>query len=243
VDVPQLPRVAVVGEDFRADAVCATLVDSGLQAVRVTPGAAVSVAATQTGLSVQARHMAPAMAPSSADNSADRMSFEVRSGGEVVGAFDAIVVVAGGAAQALLGRAGLTDIDDVRFGGVYCPGRDGVYVVGGKLGGEPSCDDVVDGGTTLRRATQRATELAQARWLGEYLRGRYLLPERQEMTAHSGLRRASMFSRRRGGTRGYLSRLALELRRGRDRAAAAGYPLPLPSTVDGTPQPLPASPS
>ncbi|WP_242424308.1 hypothetical protein, partial [Frankia sp. EI5c] len=63
----------------------------------------------------------------------------------------------------------------------------------------------------------------QGRWIGEYLRGRYLLPARSVMIrdpAAAGVRRPA---------RRYLKGLARELRQGHARASRAGYPLPVPA--------------
>nr|MDT0665669.1 hypothetical protein [Micromonospora sp. DSM 115978] len=78
--MPQLPKVAVVGDDALADAVCEALVDGGLAAVRV----AVQVTATAT---------ATAAAAAGATVSGSRGAFEP-------GAFDATVTVGGTAADA-----------------------------------------------------------------------------------------------------------------------------------------------
>ncbi len=72
---------------------------------------------------------------------------------------------------------------------------------------------------------------AQGRWIGEYLRGRYLLPSRPAMVSAAGRLTggppadgAGQVRRRR-----YLRALAREVRRGHARAASAGYPLPVPA--------------
>lgn len=223
MDVPQLPRVAVVAasraaasraddaraDDARAEAVCAALVDAGLDAVRATGTPTASTASTPSELS----GLADALARATPDNSG------VGSGCDVT-----VVVTAGAAPD---------DRFATRFGGVFLPDRDGVYVVGAAP---------LAGARGAGAASDRETMLAQARWLGEYLRGRYLLPQRSEMLAHLGLRPTPVLSRLArpsGRTHDYRRRLALEVRRGRARAAAAGYPLPVPATTEakllGTP--------
>ncbi|WP_131769561.1 hypothetical protein [Candidatus Protofrankia californiensis] len=83
---------------------------------------------------------------------------------------------------------------------------------------------------------------AQARWLGEYLRGRYLLPLRSAMlTAAStprplrsladDLRNRRLRPHHRSDVDAYLRWLGAEVRQGRARAAAGGYPLPVPSLI------------
>ncbi|WP_131784914.1 hypothetical protein [Protofrankia symbiont of Coriaria ruscifolia] len=86
---------------------------------------------------------------------------------------------------------------------------------------------------------------AQARWLGEYLRGRYLLPPRSAMlTAAStprplrslrsladDLRNRRLRPHHRSDVDAYLRWLGAEVRQGRARAAAGGYPLPVPSLI------------
>ncbi|WP_462186508.1 MULTISPECIES: hypothetical protein [unclassified Frankia] len=65
---------------------------------------------------------------------------------------------------------------------------------------------------------------AQARWIGEYLRGRYTPPSPDEMAARPRLAGRSL----RGGAHGQLASLDRELRAGHARAAEAGYPMPQP---------------
>ena len=92
------------------------------------------------------------------------------------------------------------------FGGVFHPDVEGLFWVDG----------------------DSAVAAEQGRWIGEYLRGRYLLPARSVMVSGRGpLGRAG------GARRGWAWRIALrrELRRGHERAALAGYPLPVPSRL------------
>ncbi len=83
---------------------------------------------------------------------------------------------------------------------------------------------------------------AQARWLGEYLRGRYLLPPRSAMLTAAGaagplrsladdLRDRWLRPHHGSAVDAYLRWLEAEVRHGRARAAAGGYPLPVPSLV------------
>ncbi len=138
------------------------------------------------------------------------------------------------------------------FGGVFDPDTEGVYgcAVLTHRSGEanpargrlsrlvaPEAISVTDSVTDSVRLAE-----AQARWLGEYLRGRYLLPPRSVMLAATGAAGASRSPvggprgrwsrpRHRGGVDAYLRWLAAEVRRGRARAAAARYPLPVPSLL------------
>ncbi|MBX6388931.1 MAG: hypothetical protein IRZ08_08015 [Frankia sp.] len=133
--------------------------------------------------------------------------FEVLVSGRPVGVFDAVVVT-GSAASAASELAGSAI---PWFGGVFHPRADGVYLVGWLPDGSAAEPEVAE---------------AQASWVGEYLRGRYLLPSYHEMASRPALRRLP-FGRQRG--RGYLRALERERRAGRARATAAGYPLPLPA--------------
>lgn len=75
---------------------------------------------------------------------------------------------------------------------------------------------------------------AQGRWIGEYLRGRYLLPSRPAMVSASGRSAGGPPADRSGQLRRrlYLRALTREVRRGHARAASAGYPLPVPAHRD-----------
>ncbi|WP_041253683.1 hypothetical protein [Frankia sp. EAN1pec] len=75
---------------------------------------------------------------------------------------------------------------------------------------------------------------AQGRWIGEYLRGRYLLPSRPAMVSASGRSAGGPPADRAGQLRRrlYLRALTREVRRGHARAASAGYPLPVPAHRD-----------
>jgi cation diffusion facilitator CzcD-associated flavoprotein CzcO len=77
---------------------------------------------------------------------------------------------------------------------------------------------------------------AQGRWIASYLRGEYHLPPIPEMEAHLRSEREKMFKRYVASKRhtmqvdfdNYLHALGKELAAGADRAAAAGFALPVP---------------
>jgi hypothetical protein len=77
---------------------------------------------------------------------------------------------------------------------------------------------------------------AQGAWIGEYLRGDYALPPGPELRRDMQRERQRMFKRYVASKRhtmqvdydDYLLDLDKELRRGRERAAKAGRPLPVP---------------
>jgi cation diffusion facilitator CzcD-associated flavoprotein CzcO len=77
---------------------------------------------------------------------------------------------------------------------------------------------------------------AQGRWIASYLRGEYHLPPISEMEAHMRSEREKMFKRYVASKRhtmqvdfdNYLHDLGKELAAGADRAAAAGFALPVP---------------
>jgi hypothetical protein len=83
---------------------------------------------------------------------------------------------------------------------------------------------------------------AQGRWVAAYLRGEYHLPSRVEMERDIERERAAMFSRYVASKRhtmqvdfdNYLYELGRELRRGAQRARAAGGALPVPPRASGT---------
>ena len=135
--------------------------------------------------------------------------FTISIGGGTIGHWDAVVVAPAGRSAA----ADLIGAEVPRFGGVFHPVTDGVYLVGAPADG----------------ATEPATDVvlakAQAGWIGEYLRGRYALPAHQAMVSRPGPGRGP---RARTGD-GYLRAVGRELRAGRARAAAAGYPMPMPA--------------
>ncbi|MBL7492687.1 hypothetical protein I6A60_17705 [Frankia sp. AgB1.9] len=143
--------------------------------------------------------------------------FAISVGGRPAGRWDAVVVTA----RDLAAAAGVLAAAPW-YGGVFHPVADGVFLLG-----------VPDSGQVVRPDGERdlAVTKAQAGWVGEYLRGRYRLPADQAMLDHPGLRRTGL----RRGAAGYLRALDRELRAGRSRAAAAGYPLPLPAAEPAAP--------
>jgi hypothetical protein len=175
--------------------------------------------------------------------------FEIVADDETIDHVDAVVLgELGGPGSSLAGATPSAGGPVTRFGGVFDPDSDGVYLVGIYPEGMVSPPVPEDGrardpagspASSAGSGVAAPGELAwaQARWVGEYLRGRYLLPERSVMLGHPGLpapRRLGQLmhlGRERPGVAGYLARLEREQRRGRGRAAAASYPLPV--TWDG----------
>ncbi|ONH33837.1 hypothetical protein BL253_00530 [Pseudofrankia asymbiotica] len=158
--------------------------------------------------------------------------FEISVDGRSLGSWDAVVVTGSTVAAV----ATVIGVDVPWYGGVFHPRADGVYLVG-SLGGTGAALTEPAGAPTRRAAEDdetpgpdpgRQLAWAQASWVGEHLRGRYLLPAYQAMLDHPGLRRVGL---RRRGLGGYRRALDRELRAGRARAAAAGYPLPLPAAA------------
>jgi hypothetical protein len=275
----QLPRVAVVGTGLSSVLALAALVDGGLDAQGVCSADlepnAVDVLSTR-GLEGRLRRVEAVARFAWLGGGDGGGPFEIVSGGERIGRFDAVVVANSGmaadpdgvgspssgsaksraATQTIKRRSDeINDLTRVRtpgpvgragrFGGVFDPDSDGVYLIGGAgpVGGRvhgrstgssaaAERDTVAVRGIAAERDTVAVRELAwaQGSWVGEYLRGRYQLPPRSVMLAHPGLPRRR-FGWERPGIDGYLARLGRELRRGRARAAAAGYPLPLPSSA------------
>jgi hypothetical protein len=84
---------------------------------------------------------------------------------------------------------------------------------------------------------------AQGRWVAAYLRGEYHLPSDAELRADMDHERARMFKRYVASARhtmqvdfdNYLYDLAKELRRGSDRARAAGFTLPVRPSAEAVP--------
>jgi hypothetical protein len=219
--VPQLPRVAVIGGDLAGAVALAELVDGGLTvaafAVAADPADPVDPAGPADPVDPAAAYLAARgltdrlirLETGGLDirpGDGARRPFQIWGDGTSRGIWDAVVLTPAapdrGAPDGLPAAAGHC------YGGVFHPDVEGVYRVG---------------------AGRPAVVAAQARWIGEYLRGRYLLPARSSMIAHPGLRR---YGPRPWAGRRYLARLEGELRRGRARAARAGYPLPVPA-VEG----------
>jgi hypothetical protein len=233
--VPQLPRVAVLGPDLAGAAALVAFVDAGLDATGVggePPPAAAAVLAAHalTDRWLVGAGRADGAGRTAGDGSTPTITraagapvpaFAIRIGGELVGRWDAVVVTA----PALAPSGGAGGPDAPRFGGVFHSVADGVYVVGAP--DEPAPPPGPPDPTLAR---------AQAGWVAEYLRGRYRLPAYQAMAARPSLRRPGLWrgaGRRHGGAAGYVRALERELRAGRARAAAAGYPLPLPAAPPG----------
>ena len=89
---------------------------------------------------------------------------------------------------------------------------------------------------------------AQGRWVAHYLRGEYHLPSPPEMRADMEREREAMFKRYVRSKRhtmqvdfdDYLFELDKELRRGAERARAAGFSLPVPPRAARAPEPVAA---
>ena len=256
--MPQLPRVAVLDPDLVGAVTLAALVDGGLDATCLgspTPAAAAllarrgltghrvsrdgdtataTVAATATAAGRAAGGASPEGTPvisRAAAAGGPARGFTVSIAGRPVGNWDAVVVSSATvtAVTAVIGAG------SPWFGGVFHPRADGVYLVG--TPGGAADDETSPADVPAQRHADAADDApgadlddplvwAQGSWVGEYLRGRYLLPTYQAMLDRPGLRRGGL---RRRGAAGYLRALERELRAGRARAAAAGYPLPLPA--------------
>jgi len=230
--VPQLPQVAVLGLDLTGAVALAALIDAGLDATGVgplDPPAGVFLA----GRALVDRWVDSRKAPT-ADEPVDGApadfrpvirharaadgtptGFEIIVDGGSLGRWDALVVTP----PALAAAGEVIAADTSWYGGVFHPRSVGVHLVGGFRDDIPQADVL---------AQTLASDLiwARASWVAEYLRGRYLPPPEQEMLDHPELRRTGLF---RSGERGYRRALERELRAGRARAAAAGYPLPIPA--------------
>jgi hypothetical protein len=219
--VVQLPRVVVLDPTLTGAIALRELADGGLDVTgvgQVTPAAM----RVLTDFGLTDRWVTGSAGPADQDAAAVMAAchptvsriggagtavpgFAVSLDGHLLGTWDAVVVT----------RRTVDVVADVIstgapwYGGVFHPQADGVYLVG---------PDEVDAG----RVDLDSGEITvpQARWVGEYLRGRYLLPAFQAMLDHPGLQR-------RGLRRGYTRALDRELRAGHARASAAGYPLPL----------------
>jgi hypothetical protein len=202
--VPGLPRVAVLGLDAAGAAATITLADGGLTVTAFSEGPA-----PPPSLAELATHdltdRVVAVTPATlrlVGAAALGPPFEVHGApqpdGEAhpLGVFEAVVLT-GPAAR--LGPAGT---GSARFGEVFDLEVPWLFHVAGPA----------------RLAA------AQARWIGEYLRGRYAPPSPDEMAARPRLAGRSL----RGGTHGQLTALDRELHAGHTRAAEAGYPMPQP---------------
>lgn len=243
--MPQLPRVVVLGTGLTGVAALYGLVDGGLWAVAVDLAPATRMAGARATGSDRA-------APDPSATFAERFGLldrirlvpgpvEVRtadpqgpftiSGGpgsaELVA--DAVVV----ADSHLAPDAWVADPARL-FLGMFDPAQDRVFRVDGEppASGPPGGDDA-DPEIRMRIAQ------ARGRLLGEYLRGRYLLPPRSEVAAGGpphGARRTVARLVDQIATRvgagdpipRYLRTMHRELARGHARAGVAGYPLPCP---------------
>lgn len=221
----------MLGSDLAGATALVTLVDAGLDATGVGGRPTREAADLLAAYALTDRWLVPAGAPGDATGGVDPVltvtrgagetepegGFQISVGGEPVGRWDAVVVTARGLAAV----AGVLDAVPW-FGAVFHPVAGGVFLLG-----------VPDSGQVVRPDSERDLTVtkAQAGWVGEYLRGRYRLPAGQTMLDHPGLRRTGV----RRGAAGYLRALDRELRAGRARAAAAGYPLPLPAARPASP--------
>ncbi len=228
----QLPRVAVLGGGRTAGVTVSALVDSGLPAHLFIGDRIHPVDVHPDGLRADGLH----------PDAAGRRPFDIQDNERQVTRWDVVVLT--------------DDLDDLvpgspamsssLFGGVFDPETEGVY----RCGRLPRPGAAPAGPVAVADAVRLAD--AQSRWIGEYLRGRYLLPSRSAMLAAAGLRPtrrtatgSASWPRPRSETlharwlrapgqtavRGYLRWLGAELRRGRARAAEGGYPLPVPSLI------------
>ncbi|OHV54215.1 hypothetical protein BCD48_08940 [Pseudofrankia sp. BMG5.36] len=255
----------MLGADLTGAVALTALIDGGIDAVYVgspTPAAGVLLAeralasrrvggrdddlgesAPRTPVDEATADLLPVVSRVGTEDDPGR-GFEISIDGRPLGSWDAIVVTV----TTVAAVAGVIGVDAPWYGGVFHPRADGVYLVGSLEGAGAALTEPGDAST---RHTGQDDEMppsslgqqlawAQASWVGEHLRGRYLLPAYLAMLDHPGLRRVGL---RRRGIGGYLRALERELRAGRARAAAAGYPLPLPaSTAAASPARGQASP-
>jgi hypothetical protein len=178
-----------------------------------------------------------------------RRPFDIRVDDRQVTRWDAVIYARDSSGSPADHTPGPPAVPPPLFGGVFDPETEGVYWCG-RL---PSPAAPSAGAETVTGVTApdagRLTD-AQARWISEYLRGRYLLPPRSVMVTAAGMAATSRAAgwprsygdlpraawaqlRGRSAVDCYLYRLGAELRRGRARAADGGYPLPVPSLVPG----------
>lgn len=249
-----LPRVAVLGSGVVTNDAIVTLIDSGLDTTGITIDAPPPEALAPLAERGQTNRLRVVDAASHRSGPRTAESgdggFQLRSapgrlppwrltvGGTEIGCWDAVVIAeasAGLVAEQWVagspdavpdhprepGSATDQGAEPIHFGGVFHPDLEGVFY----LGRVPAPGDDSDLGC------DRTVGAAQARWVGDYLRGRYLLPARSVMVARPGLRRRARppLGPSRLGSRGYLRALGRERRRGQARAAQAGYPLPVPA--------------
>jgi hypothetical protein len=244
--VPQLPRVAVLDPTLTGAVALRELVDGGLDVTGI--GQPTEAALDVLRASALTRHWIAGSAATRAvpprpwadvpeagagaalpagdglagyhpvvtragNDAGPGQGFAVSLDGDALGCWDALVVTPQTAAVV----AGVIATGGPWFGGVFHPRSAGVFVVGGEPGS----------------ASQHPLVELRARWVGEYLRGRYQLPAYQAMLDRPELRHRGLRGRGpRGRTgRGLVRALERELRAGRSRAAAAGYPLPLPAAA------------
>jgi hypothetical protein len=249
--VPQLPRVAVLGAGAAGIAALHGLVDGGLMAVAVDARPAggpdlertapPEVAALLERYAL-AERVVPATEPPRVvalgrgpGAAAGRRPFEILAGAGGPGVADAIAVADPALVAAVPGGAGWAD--DL-FLGVFPAAAEGLFGIAldpltsaTRTDGKVRTADMVRVADIVRTADIVRVAEARGRLLGEYLRGRYLPPP---LPAAPPSRRGGPLgglARRRhdrdpAGT--FLRALERETRRGHARAAAAGYPLPLP---------------
>jgi hypothetical protein len=205
--VPQLPRVAVLGAHTAGLAALHGLVDGGMPAVAFglldspadADAPADALAEYADRFGLDDRVRRAPAPPEVTVPGGGAARFAVRAGDGPEEPFDAIVAAGAGYLAAALSAAGLPGAPRLYLG-VFHPRDAGIFAVG------------ASGGSALAEA--------QGRLIGEYLRGRYLPPS--PPAEGTGWRRPAD----RAGA--YLRALRRELRAGHARAAAAGYPLPVP---------------
>jgi hypothetical protein len=225
--VPQLPRVAVIGGDLAGAVALAELVDGGLTAAAFAAVTDPADPADPAATYLAARGLGDRLIRAETGGldirpcDGARRPFQIWVDGAPRGGWDAVVLTPA-APDVSLPDGSVAAAGD-RYGGVFHPDVEGVYRVGA---GRPAGVGPRPGPAIAAVPAVPAVVAAQARWIGEYLRGRYLLPARSAMVAHPALRR---YGPRLWAGRRYLARLEGELRRGRARAAQAGYPLPVPA--------------
>ncbi|MCM3887499.1 hypothetical protein [Frankia sp. R82] len=224
-----LPRVAVLGLDAATTAAAVALVDGGLEitvfasapipsadvatltaygcadrlvAVRATTLRLTAAAATAPPYVIDGTVIDGTVIDGTVIDGTPADQNPPADSAQPLGTFDAVVLNAH--TEGLLPATSIA-AESTRFGGVFDPQVAWVFHVGGPV--------------------ELAT--AQGRWIGEYLRGRYALPDDPQ----SGAGALPVVRGRpwRKGIRSALAEVDRELQAGHARAATAGYPLPTPA--------------
>jgi hypothetical protein len=254
----QLPRVAVLGGATAGAAVLDAIVDSGLRARWFTagpPSALVAAYLAERGL---ADHVQPADDRPAVGHGVDGTRPFIVTAGQRSSRWDALIVADEDQWADIAPALGLAEAPRL-FRGVFALDTVGVYAAGPWTALGLAAAD-------LDLESVRRIAHAQGRCIGDYLRGRYVLPPTEQPAGtRRGLRQrvAAGGAIRVHGTRlhrprvrgaataagdrakevsqlyldDYLDDLRAEQRRGHRRAAAADYPIPVPGLAAGDPLP------